>query len=54
MIINTRDKEIRDQPRLNHFDLKSKSTCNMYIPFTNSDPYTHKEVRETLTERDAE
>ena len=30
MIMNTRDKEITDQPRLNHFDLKSKSTCNIY------------------------
>ena len=32
MIMNTRDKEITDQPRLNHFDLKSNSTCNRYIP----------------------
>ena len=31
MIMNTRDKEITDQPRLNHFDLKSNSTCNIYI-----------------------
>ena len=31
MIMNTRDKEITDQPKLNHFDLKSKSTCNVYI-----------------------
>ena len=30
MIMNTRDKEITDQPRLNHFDLKSNSTCNIY------------------------
>ena len=29
MIMNTRDKEMTDQPRLNHFDLKSNSTCNM-------------------------
>ena len=32
MIMNTRDKEITDQPRLNHFDLKSNSTCNIYLP----------------------
>ena len=31
MIMNTRDKEITDQPRLNHFDLKSNSTCNRYM-----------------------
>jgi len=31
MIMDTRDKEITDQPRLNHFDLKSNSTCNIYI-----------------------
>ena len=31
MIMNTRDKEITDQPRLNHFDLKSNSTCNIHI-----------------------
>ena len=30
MIMNTRDKEITDQPRLNHFDLKSNSTCNIH------------------------
>ena len=30
MIMNTRDKEITDQRRLNHFDLKSNSTCNRY------------------------
>ena len=30
MIMNTRDKEITDQPRLNHFDLKSNSTCNIW------------------------
>ena len=32
MITNTRDKEnlITDQPRLNHFDLKSNSNCNIY------------------------
>ena len=32
MIMNTRDKEITDQPtgRLNHFDLKSNLTCNRY------------------------
>ena len=30
MIMNTRDNEITDQPRLNHFDLKSNSTCNIY------------------------
>ena len=29
--MNTRDKEITDQPKLNHFDLKSNSTCNIYI-----------------------
>ena len=29
MITNTRDKEITDQPRLNHFDLKSNSNCNI-------------------------
>ena len=31
MIMNTRDKEITDQPGLNHFDLKSNSTCNINI-----------------------
>ena len=31
MIMNTRDKEITDQPRLNHFDLKSNSNRNIYI-----------------------
>ena len=35
MIMNTRDKEITDQPRLNHFDLKSNSTCNIYLHYTN-------------------
>ena len=28
MVMNTRDKEITDQPKLNHFDLNSNSTCN--------------------------
>ena len=31
MIMNTRDKEITDQPGLNHFDMKSNSTCNIHI-----------------------
>ena len=31
MIMNTRDKEITDQPRLNHFDLKWNSTCNIIL-----------------------
>ena len=30
MVMNTRDKEITDQPRFNHFDLKSNSTCNIH------------------------
>ena len=30
MIMNTRDKEITDQPRLKSFDLKSNLTCNIY------------------------
>ena len=30
MIMNTRDKEITDQSRLKHFDLKSNLTCNIY------------------------
>ena len=33
MIVNTRDKEITDQPRLNHFDLKSNSTCNICVNY---------------------
>ena len=33
MIMNTRDKEITDQLRLNHFDLKSNSTCNTNIAY---------------------
>ena len=35
MIMNTRDREITDQPKLNHFDLKSNSTCNIYLHYTN-------------------
>ena len=31
MIMNTRDEEITDQPGLNHFDMKSNSTCNIHI-----------------------
>ena len=31
MIMNTEYKEITHQRRLNHFDLKSNSTCNMYL-----------------------
>ena len=31
MIMNTTDKEIADQPRLNHFDLKSNLTCNIPV-----------------------
>ena len=31
LVMNTRDKEITDQPRLNRFDLKSNSACNTYI-----------------------
>ena len=38
LVMNTRDKEITDQPRLNHFDLKSNSTCNKYIHTENA-PY---------------
>ena len=31
MILNTRDKEIADQRRLNHFDPKSNLACNIYV-----------------------
>ena len=31
MIMNTRDKEITDQPRLNHFDPKSNLAYNIYV-----------------------
>ena len=41
MVINTRDKEITDQPRLNHFDLKSNSTC---IIFTSGSAHDLKTV----------
>ena len=33
MIMNTRDKEMTDQPRLKDFDLKSNSTSNINIIF---------------------
>ena len=34
MIMNTRDKEMTDQPRLNHFDQKSNLTGNIYMIIT--------------------
>jgi len=43
--MNTRDKEITDQPRLNHFDLKSNSTCNIYTQNENKFYFHQSRIR---------
>ena len=45
MTMNTKDKEITDQPSFNHFDLKSNLTCNTYIPLNTIPDHLLRKIR---------